>query len=74
MENLHSKHLLKTASWKNLRAVLDILMILMGLQNKTNKCRRIKYVLSHIINYQHVSVAFTIIRVALQSTTSTVHS
>jgi len=34
---------------------------------KTNKCTCIKYVLSHIINYQHVLIIFVIIiRVALQ--------
>jgi len=27
---------------------------------KTNKCTRINYVLSHIINFQHVSIAFAI--------------
>ena len=35
--------------------------------NKTDKCTCMKYVLSHIINYQHVSIAFAIIiRVFLQ--------
>jgi len=29
--------------------------------NKTNQCTCIKYVLSHIINFQHVSIAFAII-------------
>ena len=33
----------------------------LNLCNNTYKCTRIKYVLSHIINYRHVSIAFTII-------------
>jgi hypothetical protein len=36
-------------------------------RNKTYKCTRVKYVVSHIINNQHVSIALAIIiRVALQ--------
>jgi len=31
------------------------------LRNHTNKCICIKYVSSHVINYQHVSLAFAII-------------
>jgi hypothetical protein len=39
----------------------------MNLCNKTNKCTCIIYIVSHIINYQHVSKALAIIiRVALQ--------
>jgi hypothetical protein len=40
----------------------------LNLCNKTNKCICMKYALSHIINYQHVSIAFAIIniRVTLQ--------
>ena len=34
--------------------------------NKIKKCVCIKYVSSHVINYQHISIAFAIIRVALQ--------
>jgi len=38
-----------------------------SLRNNTNKCTCIQYVLSHIISYQHVPIAFaTVIRVALQ--------
>ena len=33
----------------------------LNLCDKTNKCTCIKYVLSHIINYQHISIAFSII-------------
>jgi len=68
-ENLHPMRLMKTGLWRSLKAILNVLMLLMGLQNKNNKCTRIKYVLSHIINYQHVPIAFTIIiMVSLQST------
>ena len=39
----------------------------LNLHNKTNKCTRIKYVLSHLINYQHLSITLVItIRLALQ--------
>jgi uncharacterized protein YueI len=41
----------------------------LNLSNKTEKCTCIKYVSSHIINYQHVSTTFAIIiiiRVAVQ--------
>ena len=34
----------------------------LNLCNKTNKFTGIKYILSHIINYQHVSIASAIIR------------
>lgn len=38
---------------------------ILNLCNKTNKSTRIKYVLLHI-NYQHVSIALAVMRVALQ--------
>ena len=37
----------------------------LNLRNKTNKCTFIKYVSSHIINYQHVSIPFAIIIIRL---------
>jgi len=39
---------------------LKIFTINLNLHNKTNKCASIKYVLSRIINYQHVSTGFVI--------------
>jgi hypothetical protein len=47
----------------HVRAVKEYL----NLFNKTNKCTFIKHVLSHIINYQNVSIAFAIINKALRS-------
>jgi len=32
-----------------------------SLRNKINICTSMKYVLLHVINYQHVSIAFVII-------------
>jgi len=47
----------------HIRALKEYLNLL----NKTNKRTCFKYVLSDIINYQHVSIAFMIIiRIALQ--------
>jgi len=42
----------------HIRAVKEYL----NLCNKTNKCTCIQHVVSHIINYQYVSLAFAIIR------------
>jgi len=42
-------------------------MVWLNVCNKTNQCICIQYVLSHITNYQHVSIDFAIIiRVVLQ--------
>jgi hypothetical protein len=38
----------------------------LNLCNKHSQCTCIKYVLSHGFNYQHVSLAFMIIRIVLQ--------
>jgi hypothetical protein len=54
-----------TINQELMHRVFESFVYLTNLCNKTNQCTCIQYVLSHITNYEHVSVAFAIIRVAL---------
>jgi len=60
---MHGQQNMKDLNMFHTRALQHYL----NLRNKTNKWTCPKYVLSHTINYQNVSIAFAIItKVALQ--------